>query len=240
MMIRQNGFSFKQTLDEEAVRLHNLARHVEATRPKVLTAIGVQCVQFAVKDFRDRSNGLEAAGTSWQRISLSGARTRLAARKPYKTDSAELLALHNEQQAARKKKPRDEKAIKGIQRKRQTIKRRRKREIEREQKNAKTGIDTGRGVNSLVFGVAELEAAIKVPTGKGEPKKGQEPLARALFQMTSTSIRVGSIMKYMGYFDERRPIFPPGFIGPERRTSIEKVIGRTIDMEIASFFSEGK
>ena len=265
MMIRSRGFQFKMTLDDEAVRLHNLARHIEASRPKVLTAIGVQCVSWAVQDFRARSNGQQAAGVSWEPISLSGARTRLAARQPYKTDSANLLALHNEEAPLREKlrlklpkgktpgkaKSRgklaadfmstDEgKAIKAIQKKRGTIKARRAREIEREQKNAKVGVDTGRLVNSLVYGVAELEAAIKVPTGKGVPKPGQEPLTRAMFDVTSNSIRVGSHMKYAEYFDQRRPIFPPGFIDATRRQSIEKLIEKTIDLEIARFFNEGK
>mgnify|MGYP000906855358 FL=1 len=271
MMIRARGFSFEMTLDQEATRLRALARHLEDATPTVLTAMGVQAVSWAVQDFRERSNGGNAAGVSWAPITLSGARTRLAGRAPYRNDSRELKSLHEQEkpllEKLRRKMPsnkrlagqkqvygpkktpgmirgklarnfmetEDGQKIVEIRKNRQKIKKRRAKQIEREKSNAKVGVDTGRLVNSLVYGVADL-SSIKTPKGK-DSEAPRENLKRAAFDISGNVIRVGSNMKYAGYFDERRPIFGPDFMSSDRKQKMDRLIEQAIDKYLEKKFN---
>ena len=259
MMIRARGFSFEMTLDQEATRLRALARHLEDATPTVLTAMGVQAVSWAVQDFRERSNGGNAAGVSWAPITLSGARTRLAGRAPYRNDSRSLKGLREAEkpilEMLRKRLPAGQdkaknraaiasnfmaktpegKELRSIQKTRQKIRDKRRKQIEREKSSAKVGVDTGRLVNSLVYGVADL-SSIKTPKGK-DSEAPREGLKRAAFDIQGNSIRVGSNMKYAGYFDERRPIFGPDFMSSDRKQKMDRLIEQAIDKYLEKKFN---
>jgi len=211
MMIRARGYSFEMTLDAEVTRLRALSRHLEDATPTVLTAMGVQAVSWAVQDFRDKSNGGSAGGVSWKPISLAGARTRLAGRAPYRSDSKSLQGLREAEKPLKEmlrrrlpkggdRKPNrgaiaadfmrstpEGKELKSIQKTRQKIKKKRAGQIEREKNSAKVGVDTGRLVNSLVYGVAPLEQAIKVPKGKASDAQ-REALTRAALDISGNTV----------------------------------------------------
>lgn len=114
-----------------------------------------------------------------------------------------------------------------IRKKRQQIRDKRKSTIARELSAARIGVDTGRLVNSLVFGVPEL-AQIRVPK---KPTK-TEGLTRGVFDIRSNTIRVGTVIDYAKHFDRLRPIFPDGFIDAARRQSMEKIIELVIAAEL--------
>ena len=259
MMIRARGFSFEMTLDQEATRLRALARHLEDATPTVLTAMGVQAVSWAVQDFREKSNGGTAGGNSWKPISLSGARTRLAGRDAYRSDSKSLKGLRDAEaplrEMLRKRLPAGKnkapnrgaiasnfmdktpegKEIRSIQKTRKKIRDKRRKQIEREKNSAKVGVDTGRLVNSLVYGVADL-SSIKTPKGK-DSEAPREGLKRAAFDIQGNVIRIGSNMKYAGYFDERRPIFGPDFMSSERKQKMDRLIEQAIDRYLEKKFN---
>lgn len=268
MMIRARGFSFEMTLDQEATRLRALARHLEDATPTVLTAMGVQAVSWAVQDFRERSQGQAAGGSNWKHISKGGAISRLRGRAPWNKDYDALAKLRAEEEplkdALRRKLPKGagNKAARGkiafdfmqntkegkrigkIKERRIKIKERRDLMIAKEYGNANVGVDTGRLINSLVYGVAPLEAEIKklpkVITKEYRYRKDPpkvEPLTRAAFDISGNVIRVGSNMKYAGYFDERRPIFGPDFMSSERRQKMDRLIEQAIDKYLEKKFN---
>lgn len=257
MMLRGRGFRFEMTLDREAVRVASLAKHLQDVSPTVLTAIGVQAVSWAVQDFRARSGGAAAGGIQWKPITEAAARTRLAARAPWQNQSKQLEQLSAEQQPLmeklRRKLPpgtnksanrkaiangfmesKDGQSLRKIQKKREGIRAKRKAAIAKEHAAAKVGVDTGRLVNSLVYGVQDL-SSVRV----GVPLKGEAP-PRAAFDIAGNTIRIGSNLKYAGYFDAMRPIFGQGFLDAGRRESIDKLIEKTVDLAIKQKFGGGK
>ncbi len=96
-------------------------------------------------------------------------------------------------------------------------KERRRDYIQKQLAGAKTGIDTGRLVNSLVHGVPGLKMQ-PVPGRPTKPK--DEPIKPAIFQPDHNGITVGTNMSYAKHFDADRPIFGPGFLNADRQAKL--------------------
>lgn len=216
MMLRKGPFGFEMNLDQEVQRVQSLPAHLADARETVLTAIGVQVVAWAVADYREKSEGRSAGGVQWKPITEGAIRTRLAGRTPWQRQRAELSAIKGDQSDKAKKK-------------RQSIREKRKSTIAKELGKAKIGIDTGRLVNSLVYGVPAL-SSVRVATRP----TSTEGLTQGLFLFEGDSLRVGSLMKYAGYFDEKRPIFPPTFIDQGRQADLDKLGEKAVDAFIKS------
>lgn len=217
MMIRARGFRFEMTLDQDVIRVQQFAKHLEDVKPKVLTAMGVQGVSWAIQDYRTKSDGGTAAGVTWKPITASAIRSRLAGRTPWKNQRSQLAAMKGDTSPKAKKK-------------RQSIRDKRKATIAKELGSARIGVDTGRLVNSLVYGVQDL-ASIKPParlTGVAPP--------RAAFDIQGNNIRIGSNLQYAGYFDEKRPVFSGTFMNPDRRQQMDKLIEKTVELEFKRKF----
>lgn len=105
-----------------------------------------------------------------------------------------------------------------IKRARKTVKARRKRMIDKEHAAAKIGVDTGRLVNSITYGVPELRE-IKVPALKA----GAETPTRGLWILGTRSIEIGSRMPLAVWFDSRRTIFPASFIDSRRGAELREL-----------------
>jgi hypothetical protein len=209
MMIRHRGFSFEMPLDREIVRVGQFMKQLEDTKPVVLKAMGVQAVSWVVQDYRARSDGRGAGGITWRPITDGAIRTRLAGRAPWRNQRSQLESIKGDYSNKAKKK-------------RQSIRENRKKTIAKELGAARIGVDTGRLVNSLVYGVADLN---KVRVGV----KLQGSVPRAAFDVSGNEIRIGSNMQYAGYFDQDRPIFGDGFLDEGRKKILDTVIEKTVD-----------
>ncbi len=253
MMIRARGFRFEMTLDQDVIRVQQFAKYLEDIKPTILKAMGVQAVSWAVQDYRKKSDGGTAQGVTWKPITASAIRTRLAGRTPYQRQSSELKTLSERQkpitEALRRKMPKgaehankrkaiankfmeskEGKELSKIQKKRKGIRDKRKATIAKELGSARIGVDTGRLVNSLVYGVQDL-ASIKPParlTGDAPP--------RAAFDIQGNNIRIGSNLKYAGYFDEKRPVFSGTFMDTTRRDQMDRLIEKTTALEFKRKF----
>lgn len=244
-------FRLSSDIDEEVARLKALPQFILDAEESVLKAIGVQVISWAVQDYRARSEGQEAGGVTWKPLSDGAIYSRISARTPWQRDTAQLAALRDQEKpileelrrklpkgktpakkkarAAIAKKFSEERAdLRRIKSSRKRIREKRKKMFEKEKAAAKIGIDTGRGINSLVFGVADLKS---VKTGtKIADTSG---MTNAVFDVGQGQITVGSGMKYMGYFAELRPIFPPGFIDQSRQAQLtelaEQIIAKVIE-----------
>jgi hypothetical protein len=215
MIMRGPNFSFEMNLDVEIARVSKLQSQVADARETVLSALGVQVVSWAVQDYRARSEGRSAGGISWAPITASAIRTRLAGRTPWQRDRESLKALRGVDTPQAKKT-------------RQRIRDKRKATIAKELGKAKIGIDTGRLVNSLVYGVPAL-SSVKV----GTRPTVTAGLTQGVFSIEGDSLRVGSVMKYAGYFDEKRPIFPAGFIDAARQQQLDTLGEKAVESFIA-------
>lgn len=243
------GFSYSTNFDRVAIQLRETITRVEQSIPAVLKAIGVQAVAWVVQDYRERSTGASVGGVAWKPLTESAIRTRLAGRTPWQRQRDQLIALREEErpilERLRRMLPSDKsKQINGdkakgrrvrgflarefekknpelrkIRKKRQTIRSQRKAAIAKELSSAQIGVDTGRLVNSLVFGVPEL-ASIKTPKSA--------PSEKALFEVQGQTINIGSVMKYAKHYDALRPIFTPDFIDQQRRESLERTIEKVV------------
>lgn len=244
MMIRARNFGYSHNFDQEVAKVRLVGEQIEKSGKPVLTACGVQIASWAVQDYRARSEGRVAGGIGWRPITRGAAVTRLRARQPWKNDTAKLAALRDEAkphlESLRRKLPAgpgdtkkrqrgyiaanapEQKELDKIRKKRKTVKDRRKRQIDKEHASAKIGVDTGRLVNSLVFGVPELSSVRAVPL-----KPGTEQPPRAEFRIqdsgSNATLRMGSNMQYAVHFDRLRPIFPDGFIDEQRKTQLEAI-----------------
>ncbi len=238
-------------ITSEVKRLQQLPRFIQEAEETVLRAIGVQVVSWAVQDYRARSEGREAGGATWKPLSDGAIYSRISARTPWQRDTEQLKALREQEkpildELRRKlpkgKTPAKKKArgaiiskfmkerpdLRRIKANRKRIREKRKKMFEKEKGAAKIGIDTGRGINSLVFGVADLKS---IKTGsKVTDTNGME---NAVFDLGRGQITVGSGIKYMQYFAEARPIFPSGFIDQSRQDQLtelaEEVIAKVIE-----------
>ena len=238
-------------ITSEVKRLQQLPRMVQEAEETVLRTIGVQVVSWAVQDYRARSEGREAGGVTWKPLSDGAIYSRISARTPWQRDTEQLKSLREQEKpileelrrklpkgktpakkkaraAVAKKFSEDRADLRRIRSNRKRIREKRKRMFEKEKGAAKIGIDTGRGINSLVFGVADLKS---IKTGaKVTDSSGME---NAVFDLGRGQITVGSGIKYMQYFAEARPIFPPGFIDQSRQGQLtelaEEVIARVVE-----------
>lgn len=211
MMLRKGPFGFEMNLDQEVRRVESLPTHLADARETVLTAIGVQVVAWAVADYREKSEGRSAGGVQWKPITEGAIRTRLAGRTPWQRQRAELSAIKGDRSDKAKKK-------------RQSIREKRKSTIAKELGKAKIGIDTGRLINSLVYGVPAL-SSVRV----ANRPTSTEGLTQGVFMFEGDSLRVGSIMRYAGYFDAKRPIFPIGFLDASRQEQLDKLAEKAVE-----------
>jgi len=269
MRMQGKGYKFEMTLDQQVLRLEQMAKTYEQATPTVLKAFGVQAVSWAVQDYRDRSDGGSAGGISWLKIKPAGAATRLRHRadwakdrdrlakkveqaKPLREKLRRKLPKGASKKAARKRiaydfmQTKDGDRLKKLVADRKKIISARKDKIKAEAGSARTGIDTGRLINSLVYGVGELTSGIpglipgvKVPEPRdnsaflnAEEKKMAERIP-AEFSISGSVITVGSNMKYAGHFAKRRPIFTKGFISQERREKLQALAKKAIELEFA-------
>lgn len=245
MIVNAGNFRFEMNLEKEVARVAALPKHLEDARQTVLTAMGVQLVSWAVQDYRTRSEGGTAGGVAWKPITASAIRTRLAGRTPWQRQSEKLRALRDKErpilEQLRKKLPKGDKRKKSrgliasnfladskewqkIRADRKKIREARKAKIAQELSSAKIGVDTGRLVNSLVYGVPAL-SSIRV----GTRPTTSEGLTQGVFVFEGDSLKVGSVMKYAGYFDEKRPIFPPGFVDQARQEQLDSLGEKAVD-----------
>ena len=235
MQLRRGGFSFEMTIERDAVEIDRYARILQDQAPTVLRAMGVQAVSWVMQDYRDRSQGRAAGGIAWQDITDAAIRSRLAGRTPWQrmTEEKKSIAKQNadyeatlkrmrgdRSESARNTRQRIEQDRQKLSKKRKSIESKRAGMVAKEKGQAKIGVDTGRLVNSLVAGRPEL-ASIRAPV-----KSSDAPTA--LFTLSGNSITIGSILKYAGYFDERRPIFAPSFISSERRAAMDRLIEQVV------------
>jgi len=118
-------------------------------------------------------------------------------------------------------------------RKRKGLRERRRKMIDKELASARIGIDTGRLVNSLTYGVDQLRS-VRVPKFEGEAPP------RAIFEIDRYSLRMGSNLNYAGYFDALRPIFPPTFINGQRQQSLDKIVHRVMQEKANDIMGRGR
>lgn len=264
------GFSVSLPFAEIADQLERVGASLQEEAPSILRAMGVMAAGFAVSDYRDRSEGQAAGGIAWKPITDSAIRTRLAARKPWQNQRAELAALRAEEapilEAIRKRLPRNNAetksgktlppeirkkqrgklsqvdeaqaaALQSIRERRDKVRAARKALFEKEKASAKIGVDTGRLVNSLVYGVPELQEvaalAPRLAPGAGE-------VAKATFRVDGFSIVIGSNMEYAGYFDALRPLIGEGFISPDRLKMLEGLALEYVQSVIDDRLSGGR
>lgn len=209
-------------------------------RRQALVTGGVQIISWAVQDYRERARGGTAGGISWRRLTRGAIRTRLSRFAAWKTERAKLASLRQQEAPIlaelRRTLPRgakykanrgaiaskfaeDNKALKRIRKQRASIRAARNKRTDAMLAKHEIGVDTGRLVNSLVFGVPEL-AAVRVPKNAGEaPPKAE-------FKVADSTVTVGSNLVYAPAFDRLRPIFPPGFISKERQEKLDEIAVR--------------
>lgn len=257
MMIRQGpGFRFTMTLDEEVQRVQLVDKATQDSSREILTAMGVQCASWAIQDYQSRARGQQAAGVQWNPITEGAIRTRLAARQPWKNIGSQLEALAAQQKPImdelRRKMPKgkdpkktkqrgkiakdfeeNNAVLRGIKKKRQALRAKRKSMIAKELSSARIGIDTGRLVNSIVYGVDQLRS-VRVPKFSGEAPP------RALFEIDRYSLRMGSNLSYAKHFDKLRPIFPPGFIDGARQQKLDKVVALVMQKKVDDIMRRGR
>lgn len=95
--------------------------------------------------------------------------------------------------------------------------------VQKQLAGVKTGIDTGRLVNSLIYGVSGL----KMQPVTGNPAKPKdEPIKEAIFVPDHSGITVGTNMSYAKHFDADRPIFGPGFLNADRQRQLGDLAAR--------------
>jgi hypothetical protein len=95
--------------------------------------------------------------------------------------------------------------------------------VQKQLAGAKIGIDTGRLVNSLIYGVPGL----KMQPVTGNPTKPKdEPVKEAIFAPDHNGITVGTNMSYAKHFDADRPIFGPGFLNADRQRQLGDLAAR--------------
>lgn len=108
---------------------------------------------------------------------------------------------------------------KGIRERLRNLRKKRKDMVEAEFALHEIGVDTGRLLASLTYGVPEL-AEVKVP----KPRHTIDSPEKAEWKITETKLRVGSNQKYAWFYDKMRPIFPTGFIDGERQKVLDGII----------------
>jgi hypothetical protein len=207
--------------------------------PTVLKAWGIQLVSWVIQDYRKKSEGENVQGVKWAEIGDGAIYARLWGRESWRALGEELEALWSEEQELRKplrKKgdrttpdqrkrnsaeyARRRPKLQKIRDDRKKIAEERRERFAEEKAQAQVGVDTGRLVNSFVYGVSDLASlqglAPRMKAGSPAPSK-------AIWELTGDSITVGSQQFYSGYFDNLRPIIPQGFLDPVRMERLQTI-----------------
>lgn len=247
-------FSVQADFQRDAGRLRAARAKLPAARKAGMRSVGVQVIAWAVRDFRGRSTGGSQGGTTWRRIGRSAIASRLAKRSPWQAIGTTLAAMTAVERPLRENMARMmpgsgtrqqrgaiahafEEAnpiIKTNKAKRKKLKAKRKSMIDSEFARHAIGVDTGRLVNSLVWGEPELAG---INPGKMRP--GTPPPPRAEFKEGKDSITVGSNLEYAKHFDKIRPVFPRTMITPARKKELQELLADVQDEVIRESY-EGK
>ncbi|NDF13331.1 MAG: hypothetical protein EB060_11025, partial [Proteobacteria bacterium] len=167
--------------------------------------------------------------TPWQRLSQEKkavAEALKAAKANKKSGFAAIKGKRTKDAVSQRKALRKAyaSAQKQAKNKRASIKKKREAMFSKESGSSKIGVDTGRLVNSLVYGVPAL-SSVKV----GIRPSTNADLTPGIFALEGDSLRLGSVMKYAGYFDEIRPIFPEGFIDEARKKQLDDLADKALN-----------
>lgn len=249
--------------EQFAYALRKAATATEKQTPVVLRAIGVQCLSWGVRDYRTRGRKqTDETGLAWRDITRSAFVSRLAKRSPYQKNRTAREALTAREKELTKDiakgMPRgpqgariragiawrfyeDHPELRGIQRKRKELRAQREALIAKESSQYEIGLDTGRLIGSLTFGVKELDT-VKIPQAKGAQQT--QPPTPAMLAVQGNAVTVGSVLEYASYFDASRPLFGPNFITPARKDRLDKMATRMFqamaDKELKEFNDDKK
>lgn len=235
MEARSHGMEFSHSLEVVAKRLDSASTKLANGDP-ALVEVGVYLLGEAQRDFRAKSRGeADKAGNTWPGITEGAIRSRFwrtRRNSQYVKMAYELQSLRNREESLLasllKTLPRGKNAVMSkwragiaakwretpegreatkLRQRIKSIRERRTRIIASEHAKAKTGIDSGRLVNSLQFGKALLEVA-------------------------SNFLTLGTQIVYAKWFDLVRPIFPENFITPQRMTRIESICKKHAEKQL--------
>lgn len=245
----RSNFSLTHNFGEVVAQLNLAEKNVAAAREPAMKAVGTAVLGWGFQDFRAKSKGETAGGTTWKPITDAAIWSRVRHLTSYQNTIPKARALYSQPpmpeellkrlpkgkgrylQAVRgaiikkymEQHPEYAKAVRDFQKKRQTIRNQRQKMFDRFAAARKIGVDTGRLANSLVFG-----------------KPGN------LFTVSSASVTVGASAidtktgkDYAVYFDEDRKIFGDGFITQERQEKLEGIVNRIFEKVIKQGFNEG-
>lgn len=250
------GGGIEHEFHQLAFRFDKASQATVESRGIILRATGVQCLSWGFRDFRMKARkGTDAAGQSWKDITRSAFVSRLAKRSPYQ----QLLSQRHELTAKEKALTKDiakgmpkgksagkakiragiawrfyeaNPELRKIQKQRANVRKKQQALIDKEASQYEIGVDTGRLVNSLTFGIKEL-ATQQV---KGKPGDKQPP--PAILNIEPNAVTVGSALEYAAYFDAKRPIFGPNFITPDRQKQLEARAVRLFEKLVGQQFDE--
>lgn len=128
-----------------------------------------------------------------------------------------------------------DKRLENIRKRRADVRAKKRALVTKEKSEAKIGVDTGRLVNSLVYGVPELADIKPPPMRPGTPNP-----PRAIWDVAKNSVTIGSNMSYAGYFDLLRPIIGVNFLDAARVAELEDTgreqIQAIVDKQLEAFF----
>ena len=256
MLMKGGGGNIEHEFEQLAFRFDKASQATVESRGIILRSAGVQCLSWAFRDFRAKARkGTDAAGGSWADITRSAFVSRLAKRSPYQrllSQRHELTAREKELtkdiakgmpkgSSAGKAKARAAIAwqfyeanpeLRKIQKNRAAIRKKQQAMIDKESSQYEIGVDTGRLVNSLTFGIKEL-ASQQV---KSKPGEKQPP--PAVLKIEPNAVTVGSALEYAAHFDAKRPIFGPNFITPERQKQLENKAVKLFEKLVGQQFDE--
>lgn len=210
MIIKTGPFTFESNLEQEVARVTVFEQSVKDARETVLTAMGVQTVAWAIRDYREKSEGKAAGGTLWEPIKESTKRARVSRLSPRMKERVKQRSKRIADVAAGRRVETTEKGKK-------------RAAIEAGLALGLIGIDTARLINSIVHGVrqlASIKAGVKAP-GDG--------VTNGLFSFQGDSLTIGTAMKYAAYFDAERPIFGPRFIDDQRRKELDSLAEKAVE-----------
>lgn len=232
-------FKLESDFHKVITRVKRVRDELPDTRKAGMRAVGIQVVAWAVQDFRARGLGQTAGGVRWRPITRSAIRSRLAKRSAWRSISSSLERMTDQErplrEELRRKMPKGGSAdqrgaiahrfeeanpLIGKNRKRRKgLKTRRNAMVEREFASHTIGVDTGRLVNSLVFGQPDL-----AKLGAGRLRAGTPAPPKATFAVREDSIEAGSNLSYAKDFDKLRPIFPTTMINQAREKELEELV----------------
>jgi hypothetical protein len=184
---------------------------------QAMTAIGLQTLGWTIEDYRAKARGgTDEAGVKWPRIRRESIASRLLKRKV----GLPVLKMLRRGSANRKRNA----AIIWLAANDPGFMPEFYRAVSTEHARHEVGIDTGRQVSSLSYGVP------------GAPRPGpiqhtSEAPSKAVWVVKEASVELGTRQRYAGWFAARRPIFPRGMISP-RRKKVLAVIWSRVAMSV--------